>query len=182
LSLDVDQYASTTDPLSENRLLRMLILPVPPSLWFETIDCCSGRQWILIPLRVERRVGLHLFGHHVFRVDRLDRTGRLTGAAVDTFVWVDEKHPIFPFGKVDAVYWANVDARLIHDVDARFRNYVRQLILPCAAIRGCKVRVVFIAPYIFTSVRCCRQISGKCRVERPMYDENKLTDKRLVWA
>src|ERR1700741_3202796 len=60
-------------------------------------------------------VRLELLGDVFREVDRVDRAGRLTGAAVHTLLGVDVEHPL-PF--VDAVDRTLLDARLVEQVDA----------------------------------------------------------------
>src|SRR5581483_7295254 len=65
---------------------------------------------------------LPLLGQRILRKDRLHRALRLTGAAVDALLGIDDEHP----GRlVDAVDGADVDARLVLDVDARLGDDVR---------------------------------------------------------
>src|SRR5438132_421448 len=58
---------------------------------------------------------LPLVRQRVLREDRLDRALGLAGAAVDALLGIDDEHPA---GLVDAVDRADVDARLVFDVDA----------------------------------------------------------------
>lgn len=88
-------------------------------LGFESIDQRAGRLGILVPLRV----------------DRLDRAGRFAGAAVDTFLRIDEEHPIDTFLKVNAVNRTHVDARLVHDIYTGFCDNIGHLILLIASLR-----------------------------------------------
>src|SRR5262245_59594771 len=62
-------------------------------------------------------------------VDRLDRAGRLAGAAIDAFIRVDIKmlggleiSLILP--RVDAIHRADVNTGRVLRADARFANYV----------------------------------------------------------
>src|SRR5690606_30074116 len=61
------------------------------------------------------------------REDRLDRTLRLTGSAIDTFVGV---YVVLVFRLVDAVHGADFDAARVLDGNAGFGNDVRHLLAP----------------------------------------------------
>src|SRR6185369_6672534 len=75
-----------------------------------------------------------LFRCLVEREDGLNRASRHTGAAVDAFVRVNIQHfrrlkRLFVLARMDAVDWADVNARRILGTDARFTNDVRHALL-----------------------------------------------------
>src|SRR5262245_60218928 len=73
----------------------------------------------------ERGVDFHkrlpLLGQRVLGEDRFDRTLRFAGPAVDAFLGIDHEDS---FHLADTVDGADVDARAVLDVDARFRDDV----------------------------------------------------------
>src|SRR5437870_11026815 len=88
---------------------------------------------VLEKLLVQLDEVLPLIGRLVFREDRLHRTHRLTGAAVDAFVRMDEEHRV---AFVDAVHRTHLDAGLVLYVDARLGNDIRHLSLRSRELRG----------------------------------------------
>src|SRR5207253_1175477 len=76
---------------------------------------------------------LPLVGQRVLRENRLDRALRLARAAVDALLRVDHEHTA---GLVDAVDRADVDARLVFDVDARLGDDVRHSATSSGSIRA----------------------------------------------
>src|SRR5712692_1796838 len=78
-------------------------------------------------LLVQRDEVFRLFRRLVLGEDRLHRAHGLAGPAVDALVGVDEElvRPL-----VDAVNWADLDAGLVLDVDARLDDHVRHRISP----------------------------------------------------
>src|SRR5215204_5110651 len=65
---------------------------------------------------------LPLIRKRVFGEDGLDGALRLAGPAVDAFLGIDDQDPL---ELVDAIDWADVDARAVFDVDAGLRDDVR---------------------------------------------------------
>src|SRR6266446_9178230 len=78
-------------------------------------------------LLVQRDEVFRLFRRLVLGEDRLHRAHGLAGPAVDALVGVDEElvRPL-----VDAIHWADLDAGLVLDVDARLDDHVRHRISP----------------------------------------------------
>jgi len=71
---------------------------------------------------VDANERLPFLGQGVLGEDRLDGALGLAGTAVDALLGVDHEHPA---GLVDAVHGADVDARLVLDVDAGLGDDVR---------------------------------------------------------
>src|SRR6266545_1487901 len=79
--------------------------------------------WVVLEeLLVDLRVLLPLGGQLVIDEDRLDRADGLAGSAVDALVWVDVEHGL---ALVDTIHGANLNAGLVLDIDARFRDHIR---------------------------------------------------------
>src|SRR5437867_9066530 len=78
-------------------------------------------------LLVQRDEVFRLFRRLVLGEDRLHRAHGLAGPAVDALVGVDEEL-VGPL--VDAIHWADLDAGLVLDVDARLDDHVRHRISP----------------------------------------------------
>src|SRR2546425_7660615 len=78
-------------------------------------------------LLVQRDEVFRRFRRLVLGEDRLHRAHGLAGSAVDALVGVDEElvRPL-----VDAINWADLDAGLVLDVDARLDDHVRHGDLP----------------------------------------------------
>ena len=70
---------------------------------------------------VERGVICPFLGQVIFMEDRLDRTFRHTGFAIDSFIRVDVKHR---FAFVKALDWANNNAIGVLTAEARFDDDV----------------------------------------------------------
>src|SRR5918994_6164130 len=96
------------------------------------VDCTElGRPArgaeVVEELGVGLGVVLPLLGDVVLVEDRLDRADRLTGAAVDTLVWVYVEHPL---ALVDAVDRTLLDTRQVLQIDARLRDGVCHELCP----------------------------------------------------
>src|SRR5215469_1625880 len=79
---------------------------------------------VLEELLVDVRVLLPLGGQFVVDEDGLDRADGLAGAAVDALIRMDVEHRV---ALVDAIHRADLDAGLVLDVDAGFRDHIRHL-------------------------------------------------------
>src|SRR5262249_49109093 len=80
------------------------------------------RRWILVErLFVLGDVRLHVPRHILFRIDRVHRALRFTGAAVDALVRMDIE---LILGLVDAVHRTDIHTGAILDADTGFSDHV----------------------------------------------------------
>src|SRR5713226_877124 len=106
----------------------------PPPLSPETL--CSLALFVFEVIGVYLNKLLPLVRRRSLLKDRLYRTNRLAGPAVDAFLRIDIELlfllEIFFFilGRVNAIYRADIHASGIFDVYARLSNYVGHRILP----------------------------------------------------
>ena len=63
-----------------------------------------------------------VIGHPPVLTDGLDRANRFARTAIDAFGWIDVE---LPLSFVDAVDRAFLDARPVHDIDARTGDHIR---------------------------------------------------------
>src|SRR5581483_465973 len=108
-------YPGTRVPISGDRLVLDVVLH--RVLLREPVDHVHS----LVEHGVDAYELLPLLRQSVRRKDRLDGALRFACTAIDTFLRIDNQHSI---ANVDAVHRADVDARLVLDVDAGLGDHV----------------------------------------------------------
>jgi hypothetical protein len=88
----------------------VIALSASASAWLRCVDCGSCRRLVLVPGGVNLDVRRPLRWDRFSWEDGVHWALRLTGAAVNALIRINEEFTIGPLFKVDAVNWANGDA------------------------------------------------------------------------